>query len=233
MDNNLLQIKIKQRLNKLDSVDYDNLECWQIAEAFNKAQIQFCRTQIHGVNQTKEGDESTKVLIDDMQILLTRFPIGLTSATRYYQTDEFPENYLWYKRIEAKSSTECCDPRNMKIQLEEEADVEEMLSDDSKKPSIEWNETFCTLAGNRVRIWTNDDFDVEDGILHYYRRPLDVQFEGCVNPSNDALITVDVPCEFKDDVAELILDSASSILAGDIESLNVRQMDKEDYIQNN
>lgn len=31
MDNNTLQIKIKQRLNKLASSDYDNIECWKIA----------------------------------------------------------------------------------------------------------------------------------------------------------------------------------------------------------
>ena len=37
MTNDLLQIKLKQRLNKLSSNDYDNIECWQIIEAFNKA----------------------------------------------------------------------------------------------------------------------------------------------------------------------------------------------------
>ena len=35
MNNTTLQIKFKQRLNKLASNDYDNLECWQIVEAFN------------------------------------------------------------------------------------------------------------------------------------------------------------------------------------------------------
>ena len=32
MTNSLLQIKIKQRLNKLASLDYDNIECWQVTE---------------------------------------------------------------------------------------------------------------------------------------------------------------------------------------------------------
>lgn len=70
MNNALLQIKIKERLNKLASMDYDNIECWQIAEAFNKAQLEFVRRQVHGINQKKEGDESSTVLIDDLQRLL-------------------------------------------------------------------------------------------------------------------------------------------------------------------
>ena len=50
MDNNTLQLKIKQRLNKLASFDFDNLECWQMIEAFNKAQVSWCRRQLHGTN---------------------------------------------------------------------------------------------------------------------------------------------------------------------------------------
>ena len=37
MNNDTLQLKLKQRLNKLDSQDYDNIEPWQMIEAFNKA----------------------------------------------------------------------------------------------------------------------------------------------------------------------------------------------------
>jgi hypothetical protein len=49
MDNKLIQLKIKQRLNKLASFDYDNIESWQIQEAFNKAQLEWTRRVIHGL----------------------------------------------------------------------------------------------------------------------------------------------------------------------------------------
>ena len=35
MNNATIQLKIQQRLNKIASNDYDNIECWQIVEAFN------------------------------------------------------------------------------------------------------------------------------------------------------------------------------------------------------
>ena len=46
MTNDLIQIKLRQRLNKLSSNDFDNLECWQIIEAFNKAALQWTRRQL-------------------------------------------------------------------------------------------------------------------------------------------------------------------------------------------
>ena len=77
MNNNTLQLKIKQRLNKLDSNDYDNIEKWQIVEAFNKAQKDWCRRQLHGTNQKSEGDEQSIRRIDDLQILLTDKELSL------------------------------------------------------------------------------------------------------------------------------------------------------------
>ena len=50
MNNDTLQLKLKQRLNKLDSQDYDNIEPWQMIEAFNKAQLEWCRRNLHGNN---------------------------------------------------------------------------------------------------------------------------------------------------------------------------------------
>ena len=70
MQNSVLTIKIKQRLNKLDSQDYDNIECWQVVEAFNKAQVEWTRRQLHGINIVKEGDEQSTRRIDDLQVLL-------------------------------------------------------------------------------------------------------------------------------------------------------------------
>ena len=67
MLNSAITIKLKQRINKLDSQDYDNIECWQVVEAFNKAQLEWCRRQLHGNNMYKEGDEMSKRRIDDLK----------------------------------------------------------------------------------------------------------------------------------------------------------------------
>lgn len=84
MLNSTITVKIKQRLNKLDSSDYDNIECWQIVEAFNKAQVEWSRRQLHGINLVKEGDEQSTRRKDDLQVLLNKNTItNLTDKGDY------------------------------------------------------------------------------------------------------------------------------------------------------
>jgi hypothetical protein len=237
MTNNLLQIKIKERLNKLASLDYDNIECWQVSEAFNKAQLEWVRRQVHGANQFKEGDESSKMSIDDIQILLTdtlQSPITITKGNIYYETSLLPANYLYFKRISVNSIASCCpDPRRMIVYLAEVADVDNLLIDNFRQPSATWGETFCTLSSNRIKIYTNGEFDLASPVLFYYRKPKEVEFVNCTNPSTGVTSSADVTCEFKDDIVELLIDDACSILAGDIESMNQYQRNKQNSVQNN
>ena len=88
MNNNTLLIKLKQRLNKLDSQDFDNIECWQFVEAFNKAQVEWCRRNLHGGNMYKEGDELSKKRIDDLQPLLIELSLTGTTTDKYFETNK-------------------------------------------------------------------------------------------------------------------------------------------------
>ena len=65
MNNSTLRLKLKQRLNKLASNDFDNIENWQILEAFNKAQVEWVRRQLHGNNLYKEGPRWDHERVDD------------------------------------------------------------------------------------------------------------------------------------------------------------------------
>ncbi len=342
MNNTTLQIKFKQRLNKIASNDYDNIECWQIVESFNKAQISWCRRQLHGTNQYREGDEASKRRIDDLQILLTSRELTGPDITYddqygYFRADNFAGiydptlgNYLEFKRLEAKavqglteiiaieaeydvlveqrykvkggvdwtgedpaaynaeveaaggveyidqlsnygdpsgnayqyqlanfewdengygpiigdpivtetlvegtgiegrpaqmapgaSKEKCClDPRTMTIYLSEVANTDIILRDPLKNPDFEWGESFCTIQDNEIRVWRKDFFIVEPR-LHYYRKPINIQILGCVDPYTGLESTVDVQCEFKDDIVELLIDEAISIIAGDISDPN-------------
>ena len=219
MLNSTIEIKIKQRLNKLDSQDYDNIECWQIVEAFNKAQVEWARRQLHGTNIFKEGDEGSTRRKDDLQVLLQTEPLNLSNKEIYY-FDNLPQDYLQWKRVDVYAKKDCCNKRRMTVYFAEEADVSLLLRDTNKRPSFEWSETFCTLMGNNVNIYTNNDFEIDSASLIYYRQPIKIQIQGCVDPYTNIQSTQNVECEFKDDIIELIIDEAVSILAGDMESFN-------------
>lgn len=234
MDNNTIFLKVKQRLNKLASNDYDNIECWQVVEAFNKGQVEWCRRNLHGTNLKQEGDEQSKRRIDDLQRLLKPEVINMVDRQLFYESPVLPGDYMEWKRISADATNECCDkPRRMIVYLAEEGNVDELLRDKNKQPSFEWSETFCTLIDNKIRIYTDEKFSVSNTTLYYYRQPVRIQILNCVDPYTQQVSLVEIPCEFKDDMVEMFIDEAVKIIAGDIESLNQMQRAAQSVEQNN
>jgi hypothetical protein len=233
MNNQTLQIKLKQRLNKLASNDYDNIECWQIVEAFNKAQVEWVRRQLHGNNMFREGDEMSKRRIDDLQILLEEVNLPGTQLDNFFESTAIPSNYMEYKRISAFATSECCpEPRSMTVYLAEEANVDLLMRDPLKRPDYDWGETYCTWLGNNVRVYRRD-FNITDVDLTYYRQPVNIEIAGCQNPYDGTGTIVDVICEFKDDIVEVLLDETASLIAGDIENFNQYQTNQQDAERNN
>ena len=57
--------------------------------------------------------------------------------------------------------------------------------------------------------------------------------EGCVNPYTGDVSTVNVNCEFKDDLVEVMLDDAAAIIAGDIENIYQQQRGQSAAERNN
>jgi hypothetical protein len=219
MLNETIILKVKQRLNKLDSQDYDNIEQWEIVEAFNKAQVEWARRQLHGLNVKQEGDEQSTRRKDDLQVLLKTVPINLNNQKIYYSGD-IPEDYLHWKRIDVTAKSDCCVAKDVVIYLAEEGNVGELLRDDSKKPSFEWRETFATLKDNKVLVYTNNDFIITEGFITYYKQPIRIQIVNVFDPYTGQVSANNVLSEFKDDIIELIIDETVSILGGDIESPN-------------
>lgn len=217
MTNDTLRLKIKQRLNKLDSSDYDNIMPWQIIEAFNKGQSNWCRRNLVGTNVSKIGDEGNTRRIDDLQVLLTSKPLNLIKKDLYFLTNKLPSDYFMFKRISAKAKKDCCDNRKMMVYLAQEGNVDELLRDNIKRPSFEWSETFATFFNNKIKIFTNNDFTIEEADLIYYRQPKRIQIIGVSDPYTGTISLTEQTCEFKDDIVELFIDECVKIISGDLQ----------------
>lgn len=213
-------------------MDYDNIECWQITEAFNKAQIEWARRQLHGNNGAKQLPEQSITAIDDLQVLLVERDLKLRNLDLFFESLKIPDDYLHFVRMSGYASSDCCPRRPLSIYQAEEANVDIMLSDSFKSPSFEWAETFCTIIGDKIRIYTNGLFTVHDAKLVYYRKPREIQIAGCTNISTGQTFVSNVECELKDDICEIIVDEAAAILAGDIESMNQYQREVQNAQRN-
>lgn len=224
-------IKLRLRLNKLHSQDYDNIEDWKAIEAINKAALEWTRKQIHGSNRTQEGDEETRVRVDDLQFLLTEKKIEGNNKELFFESDTVPSDYLWFKNIIPTASSGHCSGVLLESTLIEESNVPVYLFDWSMSPSFDFRQTFHTIVSNRIRIYTNGDFLIDSAQLMYYRRPAKMDIAGYTH--EDATISSNKDLEFKDDIAELIIDEAASILAGDVENYNTAQNTKQRADNNN
>jgi len=217
--NSTLLLKIRQRLNKISSNDSSNIEAWQVIEAFNKGQVAWGRRDERGANMDRQGDEQSTTQIDDLQPLLKDTPILTLKAFDGYQETvaSLPTDYMRWKRFKATAVCGSC-TRPLKVYLGTEANIDLLLQDKNTQPNFNWAETFAVMKGNKIQIYNDGKFTVDSLILVYYRLPVRIQIQGVKDPYSGLTPTVDVPCEFKDDVAEILIDEAAKILAGDIEN---------------
>ena len=239
MLNSTILLKVKQRLNKLASNDFDNIQPWQIIEAFDKGQVDWCRRNLHGLNVVKEGDEQSTRRVDDFQILLTTTgrnsvpALNMENRIFYYEAD-LPIDYLQWKRVSTEAISSCCPkPKRMIVYPAEVANRDVLLRDVNKQPSFDWAETFSTMENNKLQIYTNELFTPVNTQLVYYRQPRRIQISGVTNPYIGVPSTVNVESEFKDDIIELLIDETVKILAGDIEAINQIQRESQAVENNN
>jgi len=223
VNNQLLQVKFQQRLNKLSSSDYGNIECWMIAEAFNKAMDAWTIRQLQGINQTKSTAEGSIRSIDKLQVILKQLPLTMTNQGIYWDTT-LPSDYLEWSRISTEGMVgDCCPTRKFKVFLGEEADIDMILLDKNRQPSYEWAETIATVIGGNFRIYTNNCFDIVNPSITYYRKPIHIEIAGCTNPDTGLPVITDVECEFSDNTIETIINEGAAILADDMDNYAKQQ----------
>lgn len=204
--------KIDLRLNKAASGDYDNIWNYHKEEAFKKAINSWVRRQIHGKNQTQEGDEETVMRVDDLQVLLKNDTLSFKEKGIYVESEKLPSDYTNFKRLTPYCSKGNCSNKIIVSYLKEEANVDIL----SSLPSFKFEETLHTIIGNKIRVFHNKDFKIDKLVLTYYRKPKEYSFKKL----NDVI-------EFKDDVCELLVDETCKIIASDIESLNQKGLAQE------
>lgn len=213
INNTLLRIKIKERLNKLSSFDYDSIEDWQVIEAFNKCQLEYAYAE------AAKGEDSVAT-VESVQHLLTPFKLAGTHKDGYYESVGVPADFMRRKRITCNGSTKDCKDRPFTLYPATEANLDDILKDPLAKPDFDWAESVFTIVGNRVRIYTNNLFEVTSPTLLYYKVPSSIQIIGVADPSAEGTpFETEVVSSFKDACTEKIIDATVALLAGDIENI--------------
>lgn len=211
-------LKVKLRLNKVDTQDDENLSPYVIVEAYNKARLSVVNRLIGKNNAYKTGLESTTNRVDDLQVLINDLPLDLkvTKKEGYYLTDSLPSDYLRYVRTTCIGKTDRCENKEISIYLQEESNLNTLLKNEFINPNFEWAETLGTIANNRVKVFTLDKFTISKVKLTYVRVPIAIDIPGYIKQdgTQSTLINPDLP----DDLIEMTIDETCRILSGDMQN---------------
>lgn len=80
------------------------------------------------------------------------------------------------------------------------------------------------MASNKFRVYHNGDFKIDEVLLSYYTNP---KYISCEKKD------FDTPWQWKDDVAEVVIDEAIKLLSGNIEAQNAFALAKARVEENN
>ena len=209
MNSKIASVKINQRLEKLDRSDYDNIDKFQKEEAVNKAATDLVRWIV------KSEDEFNRLREDDIQHLLKEHKMSKVNRDIYVESAKLPSDYMFFKRLSPKCDKGLCKDVYISATMVEEANVDSLLMDYSSQPSFDFEECFFTLMGNKFRVYHNKDFNITELRLIYYRKPTRISFD----PAD--LVT---EWEWNESTADLLIDMAVQILAGDTANVEAYQI---------
>jgi len=224
-------LRIENALNKLSTGANQNIASWKKQEAVNKAVLDLCRRQIHGANQFREGKEASVVRVDDLQVLLKVQKLSGSDKGLFFLSSKLPTDYFGYSRVTPICSKDTCTNIRIPSILIEDSNVDVYLTDGEKQPSFDFEQSFHTLAGGRVRMYHNKDFIVNELELSYYKLPQYIEFPNTPLPTGG--VGKDMEWEFKEDFCHLIIEEAISILAANIQDANTLQVASQKVEQNN
>ena len=238
MDVGEMHYEFKLKLNKVDSLDYNNFLVPEIDWYLNEAQHIFIKTRYSGNNSRAAGFEASQKRTDDLRNLVVKDQIIATVPTSsdpsvYEALLPFQgiERYMFALRVMANGFKGTCEGKLNCIQTQHD-DLNDTLKNPFYAPSFEWREVpvvYGTSGGgasdlNKLFVYTDGTFSITSINLDYLRHPARIAhptvFAGgqYLLPDNSGtLITLDQNCELAEHTHKEIVDLAVQLVAGDID----------------
>lgn len=217
--------RIDNALEKQATNANPNFTRWDKEDAINKGLNDWIRRQVHGSNQPREGEEESQMRVDDLQPILVRDrKVSVISGDIIAETSKIPKDYRYYNRLTVLASKGDCSKVPMKSYFVENGNVDDYLQDYTFSPSFDFEQSFHIMSSNKFTIYHNNDFTVDEILLSYYKNPQKISCE---------IKDFDKEWEWKDDVAEVIIEEAIKNLAGNIENQNAYAISSKNVEENN
>lgn len=227
-----LLYKIDQRLNKLSSNVHQQVPLEDKILALNEAQIALIKTKLDGYSvPNKLGMDASKKRYEDIENLIVDFSKnnlslkkGDTNLNQWnVELSELKPEYMFYADAYILANKGICKDRIVWINkdLVKHGDVQFFLNNDNYKPSFEFQETFNTISGGILSVYTDGTFTPTKLFLMYVRYPTKIDKKGYVDFKGKP--SVDRDCELKEYLEDELLDKTVLNLAMYTENMSAVQ----------
>jgi hypothetical protein len=222
-----LLYKIDQKLNKVAALDHQIIPLENKILALNEAQLKLVKTKIGPNNPLGLGLDSFKKRYEDIETLIeppSDHPLSLREDDKRLHRwscdlEALDPTYMFYVDSYVVADKGECRNRIIYVNndLAKHADVATLLNNSNYRPSFEYEETFCTISGKRLEIYTDGTFTPNTIYVSYIRYPQRIDYPGYVR--FDGTDSVHADCELNEYLEDELLNLAIEELAMNTENV--------------
>jgi hypothetical protein len=189
------------KLNKLISNNEQDVPMYIWVQNFNEAQLHWFETNY-------AVDERNKIQIHKLQKVLQHKTLTSKVNRDHYDEFKLPEDYLRY----SSSLMPIDDCSKVEGILFEEHNIQEIINNAMWNASIKFEECPVTIAHDKLIVYHNHEFNPENILLYYYRKPVEIDLEDGFNHT-DGSPTINRDPEWDDINCYEIIDMAVQTIA--------------------
>lgn len=227
-----LLYKIDQRLNKLSSNEHQQIQLEDKILALNEAQLKLVKQKFTGISTlSKMGFGAFKKRYQDIENLLVDFNENSLSLKEEdpninqwsVSLSQLNPKFMLYADAYVIADKGKCKDRVIWINkdLVKHGDIQFLLNNEDYKPSFEYQETFDTITGGDLSIYTDGTFTPKKISILYVRYPNKINKEGYVDFDGEP--STDENCELIDYLEDELLDLTIQNLADYTENIAAGQ----------
>lgn len=172
--------------------------------AFNEAQNKY--SEFHLQNR---GSDDIRYI---EHLLVLDKKISTSTKTFDHQDFPLPDNYLDLADIRGKGSQGACTKQTIDlVDIKKAENISEIIGDEDNEPSFKWREAPFLIASNKVSVYTNNTFLVDEILLSYYKYPTKIALVDPYDPESKFDESIEIEWDAKS------LDRIISLTAGEFD----------------
>lgn len=208
-------LKFLQKVNRNLTNDNISVDRGRFIFLINEEMIRRCEYLLE-----KKNEDDIRYL---QKLLVHNKKLVKSTKTVNTRSYSLPSDFLDFINTRVYADNSECGNQEMQVWEAKGEDTDELLSDESNKPSFKYRETFYTIGGDKIHYYI-DDFDIVSAYISYYRFPQKLDISGYTRADGTTSISIDP--EMDDRFMDRVITGAASSYAANQENFNKHKVNE-------